>query len=58
MRATQAGRDKRQEAQRKWRVAQEAINQTLGVDRVVQLHALIDDCLELLTPLAEEETDE
>jgi DNA-binding MarR family transcriptional regulator len=49
--ATQAGREKRQEAQRRWRVAQQAINQTLGPRRVVQLHGLIDECLELLSPL-------
>ena len=55
---TQAGREKRQEAQRRWRVAQEGINQTLGDWRVVQLHALIDECLELLSPLPEEEANE
>ena len=32
---TDAGREKRQEAQRRWRVAQEGINQTLGAARVV-----------------------
>jgi len=46
--ATQAGRDKRQEAQRRWRVAQEAINEILGTRRVVQLHGLIDACMERL----------
>ena len=46
---TPAGREKRQEAQRRWRVAQEGINQMLGVRRVVELHALIDECLELLS---------
>jgi DNA-binding MarR family transcriptional regulator len=56
--ATDAGRDKRQEAQRRWRVAQEGINQTLGPQRVVELHALIDDCLELLSPLSDGETDD
>jgi DNA-binding MarR family transcriptional regulator len=49
---TPAGRDKRQEAQRRWRVAQEGINQALGPRRVVQLHAMLDDCLELLAPAA------
>ena len=48
---TDAGREKRQEAQRRWRVAQEGINQTLGPRRVVQLHALIDECMGLLSPL-------
>jgi DNA-binding MarR family transcriptional regulator len=55
---TDAGREKRQEAQRRWRVAQEGINQTLGARRVVQLHALIDECLDMLSPLPEPETDE
>jgi DNA-binding MarR family transcriptional regulator len=55
---TDGGREKRQEAQRRWRVAQEGINETLGVRRVVELHTLIDECLELLSPVAEEETDE
>jgi DNA-binding MarR family transcriptional regulator len=56
--ATQAGRDKRQEAQRRWRVAQEGINEVLGARRVVQLHGLIDECLELLSPVPEGECDE
>jgi DNA-binding MarR family transcriptional regulator len=55
---TPAGRDKRQEAQRRWRVAQESINQTLGLERVVALHALIDDCMELLSPLSDGADDE
>ena len=55
---TRAGRDKRQEAQRRWRVAQEGINQMLGARRVAQLHGLIDDCLELLSPLSDKEADE
>ena len=55
---TPAGREKRQEAQRRWRVAQEAINQTLGPKRVVQLHGLIDECLGLLSPLEEAAADE
>ncbi len=48
---TDAGRDKRQEAQRRWKTAQNAINQILGVERVIALHALIDESLELLNPL-------
>jgi DNA-binding MarR family transcriptional regulator len=55
---TEAGRVKRQEAQRRWRVAQEGINQTLGPRRVVELHALIDECLDLLSPLPDGEIDE
>lgn len=49
--ATEAGQAKRTEAQRKWRVAQEGINATLGIERVMALHALIDESLELLSPL-------
>jgi DNA-binding MarR family transcriptional regulator len=56
--ATDAGREKRQEAQRRWRVAQEGINQTLGANRVVALHELIDECMELLSPLPQGESDE
>jgi DNA-binding MarR family transcriptional regulator len=56
--ATDAGREKRQEAQRRWRVAQESINRTLGVQRVLALHGLIDDCMELLSPLSNGEDDE
>ena len=47
---TDAGRAKRAEAQRHWRAAQEALNQRLGAERVLALHALIDDSLELLAP--------
>ena len=47
---TISGREKRTEAQRRWRVAQEGINQLLGVDRVGALHALIDESLERLSP--------
>jgi DNA-binding MarR family transcriptional regulator len=47
---TPAGREKRHEAQRRWRVAQEGINELLGTRRVVQLHALLDECLALLGP--------
>ena len=56
--ATDAGREKRQEAQRRWRVAQEGINRILGAQRVVELHSLIDDCMELLSPVAAGEDDE
>src|SRR4051812_17786383 len=52
--ATDAGREKRQEAQRRWRVAQENLNATLGVQRVVALHALLDDCGDLLAPALED----
>lgn len=55
--ATEEGKNKRVEAQRKWRVAQEGINQMLGPQRVVALHALIDESLELLSPINGEEDD-
>ncbi len=48
---TDSGREKRAEAQRRWRVAQESINQILGVEQVRALHALIDVSLERLSPL-------
>lgn len=55
---TPAGREKRQEAQRRWRVAQEGLNHVLGARRVVELHALLDECMDLLSPVAEGDTDE
>jgi hypothetical protein len=56
--ATVAGREKRQEAQRRWRVAQESLNERLGVRRVVALHALLDECQDLLADLPEGEADD
>lgn len=58
VRATDAGRDKRQEAQRRWRVAQEHLNATLGARRVLALHALLDECAGLLAPSAHEDGDD
>ena len=46
--ATDAGHDKRAEAQRRWRAAQEGINATLGPQRVIALHALIDEAMRAL----------
>jgi DNA-binding MarR family transcriptional regulator len=46
--ATDAGREKRAEAQRRWRVAQEGINAALGAQRVIALHALIDEAMQAL----------
>jgi DNA-binding MarR family transcriptional regulator len=43
--ATDAGREKRAEAQRRWRVAQESLNAVLGPERVIALHALIDEAM-------------
>ena len=55
--ATDEGHKKRTEAQRKWRVAQEGLNAILGPQRVVALHALIDESLELLSPVDGEDED-
>lgn len=44
---TDAGRAKRQEAQRHWRVAQDGLNERLGADRVMALHALLDETIAL-----------
>jgi hypothetical protein len=55
---TAEGREKRQGAQRRWRVAQETINDIVGRRRIVQLHGLIDECLELLSPLPAGDPDE
>ena len=46
--ATEAGREKRVEAQRLWRVAQEGVNATLGPQRVIALHTLIDEAMQAL----------
>ena len=48
---TDAGRDKRAEAQRQLRGLPVALNETLGVERVMALHALVDDSLDLLAAL-------
>lgn len=46
--ATDTGRAKRAEGQKAWKHAQLSLNERLGADRVVALHALIDDCLQRL----------
>lgn len=46
--ATEAGRAKRAEAQRLWKQAQLALNARLGDERVAALHALLDECTDLL----------
>lgn len=45
---TPAGREKRAEAKRRWKVAQEGINRLLGVEQVVALHTLIDASMDKL----------
>jgi len=55
--ATAAGREKRTQAQRHWKLAQEGLNHTLGTQRVLALHALIQESLALLAS-PESATDE
>jgi DNA-binding MarR family transcriptional regulator len=50
VRPTAAGQAKRAEAQRHWRVAQETLNEALGPQRVVALHALLDEAIARLAP--------
>ena len=51
MAITEAGRDKRHEGQRRWKAAQEGLNDLLGVRQVLALHALIDASLERFAAL-------
>lgn len=53
--ATASGREKRAEAQRHWRQAQDKLNQTLGASRVAALHTLIQESLALLAPAEAED---
>lgn len=55
---TDSGREKRFDAQRRWRVAQEAMNELLGPDRLIALHALIDESMSLLAAPTPGEQDE
>lgn len=55
---TPAGRAKRAEAQTHWKVAQQQLNQQLGMDTVAALHRLVDESLERLAPLNSGEGDE
>jgi DNA-binding MarR family transcriptional regulator len=50
---TSAGRQKRSEAHRRWKAAQESLHDLLGVERVLALHELIDGSLQCF---AERET--
>jgi DNA-binding MarR family transcriptional regulator len=45
---TEEGRATRMDAQRRWHGAQMAINDILGAERVIALHALLDEAGELL----------
>ena len=55
---TDAGRDKRQAAQRCWRAAQQKLNARLGVERVLALHRILDEAMERLDTGREEAIDE
>jgi DNA-binding MarR family transcriptional regulator len=57
---TQAGREKRAEAQRFWRTAQNEMNALLGLDRVHALHALVDESIAVLQAagLTDEDNDD
>jgi DNA-binding MarR family transcriptional regulator len=50
--ATALGREKRTHAQRDWKRAQVAFNARLGDERVVRLHALIEECLQAMSATA------
>ena len=52
---TDAGRDKRAEAQRHWKAAQLALNEALGVQRVMALHTLVDETLDVLAVWPQQE---
>jgi DNA-binding MarR family transcriptional regulator len=45
---TDAGRVKREEARHRWKAAQEGMNQRLGAERVLALHALINESMAVL----------
>jgi DNA-binding MarR family transcriptional regulator len=48
---TESGQDKRQEAKARWKSAQLDLNALLGLARVQALHALLDESMDLLTPV-------
>ncbi len=49
---TEAGCEKRRDAQQHWKTAQTSLNRLLGMKRMLALHALIDESLELLASAA------
>ncbi|MEO8122058.1 MAG: MarR family winged helix-turn-helix transcriptional regulator [Rhodoferax sp.] len=55
---TDAGREKRQEAQRHWKAAQTSLNRLLGMSRLLALHTLIDESLEILAGTTKDEKHE
>jgi DNA-binding MarR family transcriptional regulator len=56
--ATESGQALRAQAQRAWKRSQLELNARLGEERVVQLHALIDECLLLFDAAEADESDE
>ncbi|WP_140634568.1 MarR family winged helix-turn-helix transcriptional regulator [Methylibium rhizosphaerae] len=52
--ATDEGKALRAEAQRAWKRAQLSLNERLTPQRVVKLHALIDECMALLDEAEDE----
>ncbi len=54
---TASGRKKRTQAQALWKQAQLQLNETVGVDDVIALHALIDRMTDALSADATEEKD-
>ena len=55
---TDAGREKRQDAQRHWKAAQSGLNRVLGLQRLLTLHSLIDESLEILADPVQEQRHE
>jgi DNA-binding MarR family transcriptional regulator len=55
---TDTGTALRTQARVRWKRAQTEVNTTLGAERVVALHTLVQDCLALLQPEPEENVDE
>ena len=51
---TAAGRAKHAEAARLWKRAQLALNERLGNERVVRLHALLEECLACMDTAGED----
>src|SRR5690606_38902167 len=54
VRITPAGMQLRTLARRRWQQAQEAFDRTVGAERVVALHEMIDTCQRLLVEDADE----
>ncbi len=55
---TQAGKAKRAEAKRRWRKAQDGINELLGISTVAALHELIDQSMDKLNSVIGDEENE